>query len=417
MGYSRFFYSYYLDMHKDQPNESYFQSLLARYRKGELLPEEKEFLERYYNLYEEKEDQIRDDNRYEFDSLKNDLKAKIDRAIEEERQKAGGRRLTSFRNFRYAVAALLLLSFSLGIYFISRIEPVPSSTTANAAGDIAPGSNRAVLSLGTRATIDLNDHNSAELLEKEGISIGTSADGRIQYRSVAPLRKGTPEIHTISTPHGGQYEVVLPDGSTVFLNAGSSLRFPAWFQGQTRSVELEGEAYFEVQGNKSMPFIVKSGGQQVEVLGTKFAINAYKGENSIRTTLLEGSVNVQLEADALTAGTTAVKLSPGEQATATRGSNPALSKAKVNVQKATAWKDGLFSFENDELNTIMNQIARWYDLEVVYEGQTSKEKFFGEISRESRLSDVLAILEFNNILFRLEGRTLYVSANPNSPLK
>lgn len=404
-------------MQKDQPNESYFQSLLARYREGKLLPEEQEFLERYYDLYEEKGDLIREDNRHEFESLKNDLKARIDRAIEEERQKASRKRLTSFRNFRYAVAALLLLSFSLGIYFITRIEPVPPRTTASAAADIAPGSNRAVLSLGTRATIDLNDRNSARLLEKEGISIGKSSDGRIQYKSVAQRRNGTPEIHTISTPNGGQYEVLLPDGSLVFLNAGSTLRFPAWFQGTTRFVELEGEAYFEVQGNKSMPFIVQSGGQQVEVLGTKFAVNAYKGESSIRTTLLEGSVNVRLEAANPASGKSTLQLSPGEQAMATQGTNPALSKAKVDVQKATAWKDGLFSFENDELRTIMKQIARWYDLEVIYEGRIPQEKFFGEISRESRLSDVLAILEFNNILFRLEGRTLYVAANPNSSLK
>lgn len=402
-------------MHKNQPNESFFQSLLARYREGKLLPEEQDFLEKYYNLYENNEELIHARNKHEFEALKASLKARIDQAVEVEQQRTSRRQWSINRYYRYAVAAILLISISFGIYFLGANEAADDQITANKTSDPAPGTNRATLSLGTRATINLNDDFAADLLEKEGIEIGTTADGRIQYISKPKDRTNNPEIHTISTPRGGQYEVVLADGSSVFLNAGSTLRFPSYFWGKTRLVELDGEAYFEVQGNKSMPFIVKSGAQQVEVLGTRFAINAYGEEDGIRTTLLEGSVKVLLNSEGTKLSDNAmVQLSPGEQAMVNQGASGGISKAKVNVHKATAWKDGLFSFENDDLRSIMKQIARWYDLEVIYEGFVPDEKFFGEIARESRLSEVLTILEYNNIHFRLEGRKLYVTANPNT---
>lgn len=402
-------------MHKDQPNESYFQSLLTRYREGNLLPEEKEFLEKYYALYENKEDLIQAHNKHQFEAIKNNLKARIDQEIQKEKKQLTRKRWSSFKHYPYAVAAILLISVCLGVYFAGTFQPLSEQSNAGKLSDIAPGTNRATLSLGGRATIDLSGDDAAELLQEEGIQIGKTSDGRIQYISTPTNQGAEPEHHTIITPRAGQYEVILSDGSSVFLNAGSSLRFPSFFQGKERVVELEGEAYFEVQGNKAMPFIVKSGIQRVEVTGTRFAINAYGEETGIQTTLLEGSVDVLLESDAPgSASNMRVRLSPGEQATVRQGPHGGIRKTSVNVHKATAWKDGLFAFENDDLKTIMRQIARWYDLEIIYEGRIPEEKFFGEIARESQLSEVLTILEYNNILFRLEDRKLYVRANPNT---
>jgi ferric-dicitrate binding protein FerR (iron transport regulator) len=216
----------------------------------------------------------------------------------------------------------------------------------------------------------------------------------------------------ISIPRGGQYKLQLPDGSKVWLNAASSLRFPTAFDDKERRVELKGEAYFEItplitkEGRKSrfivdidpFPGIV---GTRVEVLGTHFNIMAYNDERDMKTTLLEGAVKV-------TKGTATQLLVPGQQARINK-EGPIRLVENVDVNEAVAWKNGYFQFTSDNLSTVMRQIARWYDVDISYEGKIPERQFGGKISRNANISEILRILELSNVHFRIENKRIIVS--------
>jgi ferric-dicitrate binding protein FerR (iron transport regulator) len=206
----------------------------------------------------------------------------------------------------------------------------------------------------------------------------------------------------VTTPRGGQYQLLLSDGSKVWLNSASSIRFPVSFAGDTRRVEVSGEAYFEVAKNPSMPFKVDVDGKnEVEVLGTHFNINSYADEGSIKTTLLEGSVKV-----------TSLKthesklITPGQQAQLNKEGQITISKA--DPDKVMAWKNGYFNVDGADTKTVMQLLSRWYDVDVVYEGAIPQREWGGDIEKNLKLSQMLKILEKNNLHFRLEGRKLMV---------
>lgn len=198
--------------------------------------------------------------------------------------------------------------------------------------------------------------------------------------------------------------MILPDGTKVWLNAASSLSYPASFHGEERLVTLNGEAYFEVARNPDMPFKVKSDLQTIEVLGTHFNVNAYADESALQTTLLEGSVKI-------VSGKNSGIIVPGEKAVINRNGNGTIITRKANLDKETAWKNGVFSFDNDDIKSVMRQVCRWYDINVVYADNLPSEKYFGEIPRNSNLAGVFEILELNNVKFDVEGKTVKVSYN------
>ncbi|WP_449437215.1 FecR family protein [Pedobacter steynii] len=200
--------------------------------------------------------------------------------------------------------------------------------------------------------------------------------------------------------------MVLSDGSRVKLNAASSLSFPSSFKGTERVVDLEGEAYFEVAKNIQHPFKVISGSQTVEVMGTHFNVEAYAEESEIKTTLLEGAVKVAV-------GKNHTVMSPGEQALVSRENVGYITKTEVNLDKETAWINDLFIFDGDNLKSVMSEISRWYNITIVYTGPIPDKKFFGGISRNSKLSEVFKILELNQVKLRLKGKTVYVSYDPS----
>ena len=208
--------------------------------------------------------------------------------------------------------------------------------------------------------------------------------------------------NTITTPKGGQYQVTLMDGTRVWLNAASSLHYPTVFKGSERSVQLTGEAYFEVAKNSKMPFRVTSNGQVTEVLGTHFNINSYPDEQGTTTTLLEGSVRIlNAKSDA------AILLKPGQQS----GSDASgkIKVANVNPEQFVAWKDGKFIFTNANIESIMRQVSRWYNVEIEYKGDASKEKFGGRTSRFTNVAELLEILELtDHVQFEIEGRRIIV---------
>ncbi|WP_448634930.1 FecR family protein [Pedobacter panaciterrae] len=240
--------------------------------------------------------------------------------------------------------------------------------------------------------------------------INKTADGQLVYTvsdSDPQGKNGAQLFNTIETPNGGKYQVNLPDGTRVWLNAASLLRYPTKFSGSKRVVELTGEGYFEVAKLPGkIPFIVKSEGQEVEVLGTHFNINSYEDEGPIKTTLLEGSVRVIRSKSSWNAPDNNVLLRPGEQSEL---GEQKINVKEVNTESILAWKDGDFVFDGDDLKSIMRKVARWYDVEVIYKGEFDDVKFGGLISRSKNISSVLGIMESTGkIHFVIEGNRITV---------
>lgn len=381
-------------------DKQYFNQLLKKYRKGTATREEISFLESFYNMFDVNDELINDDNEHAYQQLKDSLKSSIDERIDREEQSPGIKLRPMI--VRYAAAAAVLLFVSLGVYLL--VKPHTQTDFATLAKNIKPGGNRATLTLANGKQIDLTKVVNGVIAQQANISIHKNANNMLVYSGGANNQAvdaaGNVPKNIISTPKGGQYQVVLPDGTNVTLNAASSLTYPVAFAGHERVVELKGEAYFEVAKNKAMPFKVKSGMQTVTVLGTHFNVNAYYDESSIKTTLLEGSVEV-------TAGDNKEFIVPGQQVVAQPSGS--LYKQAANTDKEVAWKNGVFSFDGDDVKIIMRQVSRWYDVSVVYSGDFPNDKFYGEIARTSSLTDVLKIMELNNIHFDINGRRITVS--------
>ncbi|WP_316812367.1 FecR family protein [Pedobacter heparinus] len=334
--------------------------------------------------------------------IEEELYAKITAGIQVAPKRTG-----SYPFFKYAAAAAaIFMAISIGIYFFkANHSPVIREQASKLVGthDRSPGGNKATLTLANGTKISLTDATNGDLVKQSNISITKTADGQLAYKvSGAVKRPGNAasEFNSISTPNGGQYQVLLSDGSKVWLNDASSLKFPTVFTGEARSVELTGEAYFEVSKNEKMPFTVKANGMQVLVLGTHFNVMAYPDEKQVKTTLLEGAVKL-IHADDV------AFLKPGQQATITEnGAGYQVSKA--DVASAMAWKNGYFLLDNASLPQLMRQISRWYDVDVIYAANLKDHEFVGEVSRKYSLMKILKILELSGVTFKLEGRTLTV---------
>jgi transmembrane sensor len=309
--------------------------------------------------------------------------------------------------FPYAAAVVLLLTVGIGLnrYILKKTTNKPLALHKP---DILPGSNKAVLTLANGSKIILNDAGNGKIARQQNIVINKTQTGELIYNvdgsfktARQPKLADIIAMNTLTTPRGGQYEVVLPDGTKVWLNAASSLRYPTLFPGNERRVELTGEAYFEVAKNAAQPFFVKTTNQTVEVLGTHFNINSYSDEVSTKTTLLEGSINVTN-----TSGMPLVKLKPGQQAIGTI--NGMKVNAAADVEEAVAWKNGKFMFKNTDLPTIMRLLSRWYDVDVEYQGTIAEKHYMGRISRNVRVSQVFEILKTSGVNFTIIGRKIIV---------
>jgi ferric-dicitrate binding protein FerR (iron transport regulator) len=307
----------------------------------------------------------------------------------------------------YAAAAILFLAVA-GVWLWKAYMPaqLAQQTSKNQLSDIPPGGDKAVLTLADGTVIVLDSTNNGALIHQGTTAITKKKDGQLVYdasRAVA-MPEGALSFNKISTPRGGQYQVILPDGSKVWLNAASSLHFPTAFPRAERRVSLIGEAYFEINKNETSPFYVLTENQEVAVLGTSFNIMGYADEETIKTTLLEGSVKVR---DFMSSNMQL--LQPGQQSKLDylKGGRIRVEK-EADIEEAMAWKNGKFQFQSADLQTIMRQVSRWYDIDVVYEGAVPSEKFTGEIPRNSNMMEVFKILKLSNVHFKIEGRTLTV---------
>ncbi|UYQ95488.1 FecR domain-containing protein [Chitinophaga horti] len=298
--------------------------------------------------------------------------------------------------WRYAAAIVLLLG--TGSYFAYQYsvknQPTIAGNTAQQPTEIEPGREGAILTLANGSQVVLDSLGNGTIATQNGTTV-TLANGQLAYDA---QHAGAVSMNTITIPRSRQFQLLLPDGTKIWLNSASTLRFPTAFTGSERSVEITGEAYFEVAADPQRPFLVNIGDTKIQVLGTSFNVNAYANEAAMHTTLLAGSVKVEHAGNSML-------LKPGQQAKVT--DNIKLIN-HADTDKVLAWKNGLFNFEGAGVQEVMNQLERWYDIEVVYEKGIPNLHFFGEMSRNVKLADVLAGLEGAGVHFKLDGRKLTV---------
>jgi transmembrane sensor len=298
---------------------------------------------------------------------------------------------------RRAMTAAAVVLLSVGLFRLWRTYRAESIVQAPVVV-VAPGGNRAVLTLAGGQKILLDSAATGVLAEQGNTHVQKLGDGKLAYEAGGGAgATAAPLYNTLTTPRGGQYQLTLPDGTKVWLNAASSLTYPTVFTGGSRTVEMTGEAYFEVAHDKKRPFMVKAGGQTIEDIGTQFNVNAYTDEPAQVTTLLEGAVKVDGHF-----------LQPGEKATVTGGG--VVDVTKGDPEGAVAWKNGLFDFNDAGLQTVMRQLSRWYNVDVTYEGNIPTRQFQGMIGRSLTLNQVLKGLTKERVHYQIEeGNRLIIT--------
>lgn len=374
-------------------NKEEAQALIQRYIDGTCTAEEKVWVERWCN---EQFDQLDPVPLADIDAIGEIIAKQLP---VHKKRKGNGSWLIA--------AAIAGIAACLGIALYLNKETA-TVTPPQAVHDIAPGGDQAYLTLHTGEVIPLAKSEHDTLLAQTGISVSKTADGELIYTVTEETSKPSDSLtyNSVSTPKGGQFQVRLPDGTKVWLNAESSITYPTSFASATeRKITLRGEAYFEVARDVTKPFVVHTASQpdkpeqEVYVLGTRFNINSYENEGVVKTTLVEGAVRVEAKGKQLT-------LKPNEQA---RLKSTGFAVETVSTEEALAWKNGYFMFDNEGIESIMRKIARWYDVEIAFQRTDSEQVFSGTVSKFSNVSTVLNILELTGgVQFEIEERRIVV---------
>lgn len=383
-----------------------FQYLIERYLTEQCTPEEIKTLAQLLEdpVYISQLEKYMDSQLIESTVSANDYPEVVERLRHMiEKEIAAEKKITRFSIgtiVRWtAAAAILILIVTAGLKWFAKknSSPINDANKISSNQIIEPGKEGALLTLANGKTILLDSAGNGIIAVQEGSKIELN-NGQVIYNASEATEV---TYNTMTTPKGRQFRLVLPDGTRAWLNAASSLRYPTAFKGNERKVEVTGEVYFEVAKNKAMPFRVGiNKDMQVVVLGTHFNVNSYSNEESINTTLLEGSVQITNK-DQKTI------LKPGQQAQINEGKKINVIN-DVDVKRVMAWKDGVFDFNNAHLQEVMRQLERWYDIEVVYEKGVPDIEFVGRMGRDLSLSDVLKGLKLSEVHFRVEGRKLIV---------
>ena len=395
-------------------NVSEFEILIERYIAGNCTTEEMKLLQdvlqrsEYVSILEKLMDRqleegvsTKEDNSFDTERIKNLLTTRI----ENEQRSLKKSPVVWIRRLSVA-AAIIIITFSIIFFQFSSKQPVKGDKVIavfpDLKNDIAPGKEGAVLTLGDGRTVVLDSLGNGFITDEFGAKV-ILTDGQLAYQAKA-RNDGEVVYNMITTPKGRQFRLLLQDGTRVWLNAASSIRYPAVFTGTERKVEITGEAYFEVAKNEKIPFhVIVNKETDIEVLGTHFNINSYLNESSINTTLLEGSVKISK-------GNKKVIIKPGQQAqTSGIRQDDIKILSNINLEKIVAWKNGVFDFQDASLQEVMRQLERWYDIEVVYEKGIPELEFIGKMGRDLTLSEVLRGLEMAEVHFKIEdGRKLIV---------
>jgi transmembrane sensor len=410
----------------DQPYSKKIPELADKWISGSITEPEKQELFAWYARFDDSELLLEPKYEPVIQALKQEMLAVIRQRIaadtsppakQEPRRivgmRTGGMGVGRIQWLRVAAAAVLIGAIATAtVVILAQRTQTPATAAQNqnqipAAGDIQPGSDKAVLTLADGSNIALDSAHTGQLAQQGSAQVLKLTGGRLKYN--APEGAGSIAViyNVLSTPKGGQYRLTLPDGSQVWLNAASSIRYPTAFTGAEREVEITGEAYFEITQNPSMPFKVRTVNHlgdtdpmTIEVLGTHFNVNAYSDEDAVRTTLLEGSVKIKK-------GNNSGMLKPGQQAQL-QPTGEIRWIPDADVEQAVAWKNGVFEFDGIELAAIMRQISRWYDVQVEYEGTIPTEPFTGRVSRNTTLSGVLKILKLSGIELTVSNNKIIV---------
>ncbi len=374
-----------------------YNALYEKYLSGNCTSKEREAIEHYQDSMDLDKHHWIKDQMGEQEFIKETIHSELLNSI------ARQKRRQMIRTW-YAAAAVLLLILSSGLYFNNlkkRTTIIAKTESPRFKNDVLPGDNRAILTLDDGSQINLDDAQNGVLASEDNTDIRKTGSGQLEYSASGKLIE-TVKYNTLSTPMGGQYQLSLPDGSRVWLNSGSSIRFPTAFIGKERIIELKGEAFFDIRENKKMPFIVRTNNSMdIRVLGTQFNVMAYDDEKNINTTLLEGSVQILKES-----GT--AFLEPGQAAILNKGTGK-IKVAAADIEEAVAWKNGFFIFSNENIESIMRKVSRWYNVEVDYQGNLSNKDFVGTISRDKNISEILKMLELTGAIhFKVDGRRVTV---------
>ncbi|MBX3257474.1 MAG: FecR domain-containing protein [Chitinophagaceae bacterium] len=383
--------------------------LIKKYNAGECTPEEKQWLEQWYLSFEWSDAEALPD------AVMNELKAAAWNRLRQYRNEQPAIPMLpvsvpvkpSVKRWWYYIAAAAVVSVAfIGFRFLyapgEKAARTPANTIAEAQTpkDILPGTSKASLVLGDGSVIALDAVAVSQIEEGDGTTINKQ-HGKIIYDNTSG--NSTKVVYnTLNIPRGAEYELVLPDGSKVWLNAASYLRFPTRFLEKERTVYLSGEAYFEIAKNAAQPFkVITRGNMEVEVTGTHFNVMAYDDEEFIKTTLTEGKVNIRN-------GKSITPLTPMQQAALEKSSGQVDVK-KVDIDKEIAWKNGMIGFNDDKLPYIMRQLSRWYDVDVRFEGSIPQGGYNGSIPRKATLSEVMEILKIAGVQYRLDNRTVVIT--------
>lgn len=407
------------------PDQNTFLKLIEKYLSGSASREEVQVLENYYELFNEGPNALDHFSLADLQKIETGLKSGIESKIQFfENPDATPIRKQTTNQFwlRIAASAAIFLVICTSLFFYDRYAGTHHDANADQNlgrlnNEIKPGSNKAYLTLTNGKRLSLTDADNYSTIKEAGIEISKTADGQLIYSS-QPLPPSGKEItgskgafNTIETPRGGQYQVRLPDGSKVWLNADSKLTFPVSFaQYGKREVNLDGEAYFEIHKDKRHPFRVKSAGQVIEVLGTHFNVSSYADEHHTKTTLLEGSVSISSRRD-YGADQDSVVLKPGQQSTIEHDHNFKIKVQEVqDLEIAVAWKNGNFYFADEPMEEAMKKIARWYNLEVVFQDNARVFRIAGIIPRKTSLSNIIKLFEIGTSCnFKIDGRKVLIS--------
>jgi len=375
------------------------RQLLKKYQNGTCTPKERAIVESWYLKYNS-------DSTSEIDN--DELEGELDLIWSHIGKHVRPKRSSSGVGVLYkwvaTTAAVLFIGIVLYLFFTS--DHRQQHQLADTPVDILPGGNRATLTLTDGKTLELSDAQQGVVVAPDAI---TYTDGSLIAGYGTTGQNAVFPSNTISTPKGGQYQITLTDGSKVWLNASSVLRYPSRFTTDKREVAIEGEAFFEIVRDASRPFTVRVNGHTIQVLGTSFNVSSYAEEQDMRITLVEGAVQVNKEDSR--DRTSAVTLNPGEQAVI-KGNR--IDVKAVDVELYTAWKNGLFKFRETELRSVMSQLSRWYDMDVEYIGDIPDTHYYGQISRDNNLSAVLRILKGSGLNFKITktGDTQKVTVYP-----
>jgi len=382
------------------------KELISKYHQGVASQEERRLVEQWFLIDLENSTTVPDQKAFE----RTDERISAELALHIDKPNAADKPVLRLLWYRIAAVAAVFALATLGTWlYISSYSDFKPETSLVSFNDIPPGKNTATLTLANGKAINLSS-------SKTGVVIGAES---LKYNDGTEIAAGASETQllTATTPRGGTYQVSLPDGTRVWMNANSKLSFPSKFSGRERKVLLNGEAYFEVaksyrskvKGDPSelVPFIVATDKQEITVLGTHFNVNSYSDEAATKTTLLEGSVRVVVAGTKSPSSAFSCMLKPGEQAI----NNGNIRVAKVDIEEAVAWKNGSTVFKDKSLESIMRELSRWYDVEVIYAADAPKyETFSGAVSRTRNISTVLERMQTTgSVRFKIEGRTITVT--------